>query len=56
LKGQIKMKKQIILTCVLLVAALTIYAQQNPTLHQRVAEDLIRKSPRDLRIQIAQTR
>jgi hypothetical protein len=28
------MKKLIVLTCVLLVAALTTYAQQNQTLHQ----------------------
>lgn len=35
------MKKLIILTCVLLVAAQTIYAQQNPTLHQRVAVNFI---------------
>jgi tetratricopeptide (TPR) repeat protein len=35
------MKKRIVLTCVLLVAAITIYAQQNPKLHQGVAVDLI---------------
>jgi hypothetical protein len=35
------MKKLIVLTCLLLVAALTIYAQQSPKLHQGVAVDFI---------------
>jgi len=35
------MKKLIILTCVLLVSTLTTYAQQNQTLHQRVAVNFI---------------
>lgn len=34
------MKKQIVLTCMLFVMALTTYAQQNPTLLQGVAVDL----------------
>jgi len=35
------MKKRIVLTCVLLVASLTIYSQQNQTLHHGVTADLI---------------
>ena len=35
------MKKLIVLTCELLAAVLTTYAQQNQTLHQRVAVNFI---------------
>jgi len=35
------MKKRIVLTCVLLVASLTIYSQLNQTLHHGVTADLI---------------
>jgi hypothetical protein len=35
------MKKPTVFSCLLLVTSLTIYAQQNKTLHQRVAVDHI---------------
>jgi hypothetical protein len=41
MKGEIKMKKFIVLTYVFLLAALTIYTHQNSTLHQGFAVDLI---------------
>jgi hypothetical protein len=42
------MKKRIVLICVLLVAAQITYAQQNQTLHQRIAVDLIQAESKNI--------
>jgi tetratricopeptide (TPR) repeat protein len=48
MKGKIKMKKRIVLSCVLLVAVQTIYAQQNPTLPQGMAMNSIKADSREV--------